>query len=209
MASQTKKPFQPFENPVEALKDVTVGAASDVLGEPKKIIDEALMQFGLKSRKPMSGEFNVATGAHKTNQEAPKQEAAIEGRKISQLRAVQQQEREVFNLQKKHTQAEIQRVMNELSAEIKRLQTQTAQLTHEVKTMTVESAPARPGIYYTNFFEWVLMTLRDLKSKVNESRQWLALWTTKKKQKGYWAMFKKHGTSFAMSDERAIASANG
>ncbi|MEK7566007.1 MAG: DUF5660 family protein, partial [Patescibacteria group bacterium] len=68
---------------------------------------------------------------------------------------------------------------------------------------------SRPGVYYTNFFEWVLLTLRDMRKKVNESRQWLSTWTTKKKQKGYWTMFKKHGTSFAMSDERAIASANG
>lgn len=204
--SSNKKPFQPFENPVEKLTDAVVGGAKDVFNEvPKQIFDEALMQIGIKARKPLSGEFNIATGAHQTSEMA----VANEGRKIQQLRYVQQQEKEVFNLQKKNTQTEIKRVMEQLSAEIKRLQSQTAQLTQEVKTMTVESAPARPGVYYTNFFEWVLSTLRDLRKKVNQSRQWLDLWTTKKKQKGYWAMFKKHGTSFAMSDERAIASANG
>lgn len=204
MAGQTKKTFRAADNPVEQLKDV-VSIVSDV---PKQIFDEALYQIGVKTRKPLSGEINVATGSHQLSQEVIKTES-VDGRKIQQLRNVQQQELEVFNLQKKTTQAEIKRVMEELSVEIKRLQSQTAQLTSEVKTMTVESAPSRPGVYYTNFFEWVLMTLRDMRKKVNESRQWLSTWTTKKKQKGYWAMFKKHGTSFAMSDERAIASANG
>lgn len=208
MATQSKKPFHPADNPIEQLKDVAVGAVNDVVNEvPKQIFDEALYQIGIKARKPLSGEINIATGTHQTTAETIVETS--EGHKIQQLRYVQKQEQEVFNLQKKTTQAEIQRVMQELSAEIKRLQTQTSQLTQEVKTITVESAPARPGIYYTNFFEWVLMTLRDLRGKVNESRQWLALWTAKKKQKGYWAMFKKHGTSFAMSEERAIASANG
>lgn len=206
MPTLNKKPFQSTDNPIEQLKDVAVGVASDVQEVPKQIFDEALMQIGIKARKPLSGEFNITTGAHQSTETVVE---TSEGRKIQQLRYVQQQEKEVFNLQKKTDQAEIQRVMKELSAEITRLQSQTAQLTQEVKTMTVESAPARPGIYYTNFFEWVLLTLRDLRSKVNESRQWLVLWTTKKKQKGYWAMFKKHGTSFAMSDERAVASANG
>lgn len=202
MNSVPKKPTQTFENPVEQLKDVVVGAANDGFQEvPKQIFEETLVQVGLKARKPLSGEIKIATGEHiETN---------IEGRKIQQLRYVQSQEREVFNLEKKQNQAQIERVLRELSTEIKKLQTQAADLTHEVKTITVESAPARPGQYYVHFFDWVLATLRDMRQKVNESRQWLALWTAKKKQKGYWAMFKKHGTSFAMSDERAIASANG
>jgi len=209
MASSNGKPFQAVKNPVEQLTDAVSGVAKDIHKEiTKPIFDEALMEIGFKPRKPMSGEFNVATGAHKSNQEVIQTES-ISGRKIQQLRSIQQQEKEVFNLQKSHAQTEIRRVMEQLSVEIKRLQSQTSQLSQEVKTMTVESAPARPGVYYTNFFEWVLMTLRDLRKKVNESRQWLNMWTTKKKQKGYWAMFKKHGTSFAMSDERAVASANG
>lgn len=209
MADIKKKQFQPADNPVEQLKDVAVGAAKDIFEEvPKQIFDEALYQIGVKARKPLAGEINIATGVHQVSQERAPVES-LEGRKLQQLRYVQQQEREVFNLEKKNTQAQIQRVMRELSAEIQRLQAQAAELTQEVKTITVESAPARPGAYYIHFFDWVLATLRDMRKKVHESRQWLALWSTKKKQKGYWAMFKKHGTTFAMSEERAIASAAG
>jgi hypothetical protein len=73
----------------------------------------------------------------------------------------------------------------------------------------VETVPARPGTYHLNFLDWVINSLRDLRKRVNHSRLWLESWTTKKKAKGYWAMFQKHGLNFAASGERAIAQAGG
>ena len=65
------------------------------------------------------------------------------------------------------------------------------------------------GIYHLNFFDQVLAMLKEIRKSVAHSREWLKISSKKKQQKGYWAMFKKHGTNFAMSDERAVASSNG
>lgn len=208
-AQTKKKAFIPADNPIEQLKDLGVGAASDIASVPTDIFNNALEQIGLKPRrKPMSGEINLATGVQKTNQEATPSEVPMD-RKVAQLHSIQNQEKEIFNAQKKATEAQINKVMQELAAEVKQLQAQTSELAQEVKNVTVESMPSSVGKYHLNFFEWVITMLKDLRQRVSESRQWLAMSTTKKQQKGYWAMFKKHGTSFAMSEERAIASANG
>ena len=198
-----KKQFVAADNPVETLANAGAVVLDEVTQPAKDIFNNALEQIGLKpQRKPLAGEINLTTGAQKTAEVSFDQQ-------VAQLHAVQRQEKEVFNVEKRATQKQIQKLMQELQGEIKRLQAQTAELTHEVKNITVESLPTGAGIYHVNFFEWVIRTLKDLRQRVNESRQWLAASKNKKQQKGYWAMFKKHGTSFAMSEERAIASANG
>lgn len=200
-----KKNYAPFENPVEQMKDV----AHDLVEPVQGIFDEALQQIGLKARKePLAGEINLSSGIHQTNEKINQKDASIDA-KIRQLQYVHSQEKQVFNLSEKTTKDQIQKLMQELAIEVTKLQQQTSELTSEVKSITVASIPVKPGAYHLNYFEWVIGTLRDLRKRVNESRQWLAMWSKKKQQKGYWAMFKKHGTSFAMSDERSIAQAGG
>ena len=123
--------------------------------------------------------------------------------------SLQAQEKEVYSSKQKALEGQIGKIMQELKVEVTKLQQQTSELTGEIKAITVDTIPVKPGAYHLNYFEWVISMLRDLRKRVNESRMWLQVWAKKKQQKGYWAMFKKHGTSFAMSDERAIASANG
>lgn len=186
----SKKKKQFVDNPIEqGLKEVV-----DIVAEPVQgIFDEALKQIGLKEQKqPLSGEIDLSIDA-----------------KIRQLQSVHSQEKQVYNLQERTTKDQIQKLMQELAVEVAKLQQQTSELTNEVKSVTVATVPIKPGAYHLNYFEWIIGTLRDLRKRVNESRLWLKVWSQKKQQKGYWAMFKKHGTSFAMSEERAIASANG
>lgn len=207
--SKKQKKFIAADNPIEQMKDLGSGVVSDVAEVPKAILDTAWEQIGLKpQRRPLSGEIDLAAGIHRTNKEIEKKEAGLE-KKLQQLQYVQRQEKEIFSAKQKAVEAQIKKLLSELAAEVKRLETQTAELSADVRKITVESLPERPGIYHLNFFDWVIGTLRDLRKRVNESRLWLAAWTEKKRAKNYWAMFKKHGTSFAMSEERAIASANG
>lgn len=196
------------DNPVEQLTELGKGIASDIADVPIDIFNSALEQIGLKSpKKPLSGEINLRGGQNST-ENTPSQEVSL-GRKVNQLQMVHSSEKEVFNRQKSQDQADIQKLKQELQVEIKKLEAQTAELTTEVKSMTVESQKTQPGDYYKNFLIWILHTLRDMRQRVNESRLWLNASTQKKQQRNYWSMFKKHGTSFAMSEERAIASANG
>ncbi len=209
MADQKKKKFVTADNPIEQVKDFGVQAVSEVASVPKAIFDEALGQIGLKpQRKPLMGEISVSTGVHKTNQEVDRKEANLD-RKIQQLQTVQRQEKEVFSAQKKAVESQVAKLLQELHAEVAKLETQTAKLTSEVRAATVEMVPPNPGAYHLNFFDWVIGTLRDLRKRVNDSRLWLNMWTTKKKQRGYWAMTKKHGQKFQMSDERSVATAAG
>lgn len=191
MADQKKKQFVAADNPVETLKDV-VREVSDV---PKAILDTAFEQIGLKpQKKPLSGEINIATGNHK---------------EFQYLQNIQKQEKEIFNSKQKAVETQVAKLMQELAAEVNKLEQQTSELTSEIRHATVDMAPIRPGIYHLNFFNWVIGTLRDLRKRVNDSRLWLNMWSQKKKQKGYWAMYKKYGNKFAMSDERGIATAGG
>lgn len=204
-----KKQFVIADNPIEQLKDVGTGVVSELSEIPKGILDTALEQFGLKPQKqPLSGEINLATGIHKTTEKIDQQGASIDA-KLRQLRAVQTQEKEIFSSKQKALEQQIGKVMQELQQEVVKLQKQTSELTGEVRAITVETIPVKPGAYHLNYFEFVISMLRDLRKRVSESRIWLQMWSKKKQQKGYWSMFKKHGTSFAMSEERAIASANG
>ncbi len=203
-----KKQYIPVEETAEVLKDTAVGAVQEIAKVPAGILDTALEQIGLKPQKqPLSGEIQLA-GAHKTSEVINQKDVAIEA-KLHQLQSIQKTEKEVFNAKNKVVQEQISKLMAELSMEVKKLELQTAEITTDIKKVTVETRPAQGGLYHLNFFDQVIAMLSDLRKRVGESRMWLAAWTKKKQQKGYWAMFKKHGTSFAMSEERAIASANG
>lgn len=209
MADQKKKQFIPADNPVEQVKDFATKAALDVAEVPKQIFDKALVQIGLKpQKKPLMGEIQVSSGIHKTNQEIIRKEGNLDA-KIAQLHSVQNQEKQIFNLKERAVQEQVTKLMQELHVEVVRLQQQTAQLTQETKSMTVEMVPPKAGIYHVNFMDWVINTLRDLRKTVSESRMWLHLWTQKKKQRGYWAMAKKHGDKFMFSDERGVATGVG
>lgn len=68
-----------------------------------------------------------------------------------------------------------------------------------------QKMPVKPGIYHLTFFERLRQIIRFFRERIEESRTWLKMMTSKKKKKGYWAKFKKHGTKFALSGERAVA----
>ena len=56
-----------------------------------------------------------------------------------------------------------------------------------------------------NFFEWMLAVIRAAREKVEDSNAWLGTVKGKGAQRNYWNMFKKHGTTFGLSGERAVA----
>ncbi|MDO8515400.1 MAG: DUF5660 domain-containing protein [bacterium] len=115
---------------------------------------------------------------------------------------------EVYNFEKEKEQQQIKQVLTNLAVEVKNIQSQAAALSGDMNKITVEQIPD-PGKYHLNFFEWVLTMLRDIKKDIVKSRTWLSAFNSKKQKKGYWGMFKKHGMSFAMSDERSLATAAG
>lgn len=92
--------------------------------------------------------------------------------------------------------------------ELKALAQSVKQL-HSKVTNTISETPVDPGIYHLNFFERLKGILKILRQQVDDSRSWLALWTTRKKKMGYWGKYKKHGTQFGLSSERTVATQAG
>lgn len=99
----------------------------------------------------------------------------------------------------------IHQIMNEL----KRIVDSSSMLKMEFATVSVQQAPVKAGKYYIHFFEWLLIELRKIRSQVENSGAWLNVMKSKKSQRKYGAMAKKHGTSFTLSGERTPATQTG
>lgn len=80
---------------------------------------------------------------------------------------------------------------------------------HQDVQKTINEVPVEPGVYHINFFARLRSLLKILREQIDDSRTWLNLSTGRKKKMGYWGMLKKHGTTFGLSGERAIATQAG
>jgi hypothetical protein len=103
-----------------------------------------------------------------------------------------------------HLKQEIESIRQELKA----LASSIKSLNSEIQK-TVTEVPVDPGIYHKNFFERLRSTLQLLREQVDDSRTWMSLQNNKKQKKGYWGSYKKHGTSFGLSNERSLATQAG
>lgn len=108
----------------------------------------------------------------------------------------------------RQAELEITHQIEAVRAELKMLIRAAKDLSKEADK-AVSERPVNPGIYHLNFFERLKLILKLARQQIEESKTWLSCMQSKKAQKGYWAMFKKHGTSFAMSSERSLASSMG
>lgn len=100
---------------------------------------------------------------------------------------------------------EIEAQLQEIMSEIKKLADSSKELQMQFKTVAVEQYVARPGKYHKSFFSWLLSVIRTARMKVEDSGAWLAAMQSKKKSREYWALAKKGGTSFSLSNERNVA----
>lgn len=97
--------------------------------------------------------------------------------------------------------AEVRMELATLAASIKKFNTQIERAIGEI--------PAHPGVYHVNFLDRLRGVIIVLRQRVQDSQSWLALWTSRKKKKHYWGMYKKHGTSFGLSSERNVSTQAG
>lgn len=106
---------------------------------------------------------------------------------------------------------EITQTIQEIKNELQRLVSSSALLQEEFKGVYMAPAPTTPGKYHQNFFEWVLIVLRQARMKVEDSGAWVSAMKGKgnKGKQDYWGMFKKHGTTFGQSNERSLATQTG
>jgi hypothetical protein len=104
---------------------------------------------------------------------------------------------------------EMQYKIQEILSEIQKLVSTSTVLESEFKEVQMTQAPKNAGKYHLNFFDWMLSVIKLARMKVEDGSAWLNTIKGKKGKNGYWNMFKKHGTSFGMSNERSVATQTG
>ncbi len=104
---------------------------------------------------------------------------------------------------------QINQQIEELRIELKKLTSASKLVERAVKDAAAEQAPVRPGKYHIRFFEFVISVVKDATRKLEDAASFGALFTSKKKQRQYWNMYKKHGTTFGLSGERTTATQTG
>lgn len=99
--------------------------------------------------------------------------------------------------------------IEEILAELRQIAKSSQEIAAEFKEITTEQRIEKPGDYHLNFFQWMLSVVKSARMKIEDSAAWLSLMKSKKNKKNYWAMFKKYGTTFGLSNERVVATQTG
>ncbi|OGG26906.1 hypothetical protein A2960_02040 [Candidatus Gottesmanbacteria bacterium RIFCSPLOWO2_01_FULL_39_12b] len=127
---------------------------------------------------------------------------------------VQRQETLIFSRrlysENQSIQEETKVLLKQLKEQVVLLEKSEKSLSAEISKIKVAQMPNKSGIYYIRFFEWMLTVVKQLRMKVEEGRTWLAAFNSRKKKRiGYWNMYKKHGTTFGLSNERTLSTQTG
>ena len=103
------------------------------------------------------------------------------------------------------TKAQLESIRHELQALSKSMKG-----FHQEVEKAVLEMPVNPGVYHLNFFEQLRSFIQSLRETLDDSRVWLAAFNNNsKKKRGYWGMYKKHGTTFGLSSERTASTQSG
>lgn len=211
MPKKTTQPAQqhPNNNQVETLK----GFASDI----SKTFGDQLLKNGTRTM------WEQILGHYEQREHSTPSGDLIEGEEIDLVATKETHQkhdvapgidyrREILQYTEvsvKHETREIEEKIKEVLFELRRLIETSTVLQAEFKEVTMEQAPAIPGKYHLNFLEWLLQIIKTARIKVEDSGSWLTAITTKKSKRNYWSMFKKHGTTFGLSNERVVATQTG
>lgn len=193
---QTKKPAQTYakDSILESLRGIGSGVAKtvsrDVTG---KIANNAISSlFGAPTQKQGELAANRPIDFQKERQPL--------GFRRPEAQAYQP----FVRPEEPHLKEQIEAVRQELKA----LAASIRSLSSEMQRSVMET-PVDPGIYHKNFFDRLRSTLQILREQIDDSRTWLSLYSSRKQKKGYWNSYKKHGTSFGLSNERTMATQAG
>ncbi|HSW87559.1 MAG TPA: DUF5660 family protein [Candidatus Saccharimonadales bacterium] len=194
-------------NPVETLNKVGSAVASYTKEETKtnmKKFWEQLLGVGEYSKTGSQQGGDMKEGEAISFK---KQHEQIQQETKPALRAAYDHAGEILRVGETNKQEtrELQYRLNEIIGELQRLATASVVLEKEVIEATGQTI-VNPGKYHLNFFEWLLIEIRQARTQVEDAGAWLATVSSKNgKKKNYWNMYKKHGTKFGLSGERSVS----
>lgn len=215
-------------NPIETVRDTFMSLGSSGMDSIKNdlakgMIGDVLEQtlgwdkmlgtdIAKRERKETSGDLiqgqEISLNKKKVDQKAEKPQEERRPR----IEAAWNYTEEILHAEKRISQTENRELsakVSEIMIELKKLTSSSKELEITFREVAVEQKPVNPGKYHLNFFEWMLSTIRSARMKIEDSANWASLFASKKGKKEYWSLFKKHGTSFGSSGERAVATQTG
>jgi hypothetical protein len=182
----------------KTLSDQTTGSIINGAGDLMAMLG---IDVPTESNKPAKNSSEVELVNFKTKSEKkPSSEVRIE--------AAIDYHREIVKAGEHASTKEMHSIGNrvqQIKAELISLSASIKSLQMEFASVSVEQTPEKTGTYHSNFFEWMLNMIRAARERVETSEAWMSAQKNKAGKKGYWGMFKKHGTSFALSNERGVA----
>lgn len=122
--------------------------------------------------------------------------------------------REIANIEVKKDREEeyvIKEQVEKIRSELMQLIKEAKQMDSMVKAVAREAMGAieKPGRYHLNFLDWLYIQFRNMRVKMQETAPWAKMFASKKAERKYGAMAKKHGTTFSLSQERTTATQTG
>ncbi len=123
------------------------------------------------------------------------------------LRYEQQQKQEKIIFDRK--QQELAKKIQEIRKELLNLAKKIGQEAKHIEKTLLQNVP-EPTEYELSFLEKLRRFLSFLAQKISHANTWLEAWEQRaKKRRYYWYHFKKSGTKFWLSSERAVATQTG
>lgn len=193
-STKKKQTHHKNDNVLEALGSVPTSIGTNTVAEFSKIGSDIVSS--LLGGMPKSGELQpnqaIEFGGAALEQVAP-QPIRVEAQHRPNADSIAMETRQQLEL---------------IRSELKSLMASLRNLHSEV-TSAVSQDVVNPGVYHVNFYEQLRTFIKVLRQQVEDSRTWLASFNTRKKKMGYWGMYKKHGTTFGLSNERSLATSAG
>lgn len=210
-----KKPKQKIiqtEDSIEALKGLPGSAKKVFTEQGKNVVNDIWRQMLRPDSMPESKANQPQRQAQKGGDLKPGEELNLKEKlkaiepAINYIQEIVHAERKVRTQDEHETKVRIQEIM----FEIKKLTKSSKELAIEFKDIEkMEYVPQNAGKYHANFVEWVLSMVRSARERVDNAISWTNTLKSKRSQRTYWNMFKKHGTSFGLSGERVVATQAG
>ncbi len=204
----------PSDNFAKALLEAGGHVVDSTINNGVGMVGDALGSlFGVNTtaqnpNEPFSQSQSGFAPEMRAQQELQEQEWKKREAQILRHREVQQTE--VFDHRKVEEQQLIKSLLEQLDHLSKEL-SQAEQAARDARIAVIQCVTADGAKdYYKIFFERFIKIVVLLRQKVGESTTWLAQFNSRQSaKKGYWGMFAQHGTTWAMSGERSIATSVG
>jgi hypothetical protein len=208
MAGKTKQIKYSDKNFIEAAaSDIASGVVTSVKDDlMEQSVSTAWKQL-LSNAKKLEQQAYDAAKTSGDLQEGEEISLSKKEKKIEVEPGIDYRE-EILHFERKEMQVEkgqLNQRVEQIMIELRQLSGSVKQLEVQVRDVDMNVMPITPGKYHETFFEYLLAMLRNARTRIEDSSNWLGIVSKKASKRGYWGNAKKHGTSYTLSGERVVA----